>query len=109
VCNIEQPSNVRQRILTARDTVWNMVRVGISMSNAWFDSYLAAVVETDWTKMHALIQAAEREIQERMRVLSLDHGGAPEERQVLARAANGLKALLNDADKWRSQQSPSAG
>jgi hypothetical protein len=71
----------------------------------WRESYQTAVLESDWTKMHALIQMAECEIRERRNVLSEDHGGTPEERQALTDATNGLRCLLDDADRWRSQQS----
>jgi len=36
---------------------------------SWHDSYRAAVLETDWTKMTERIQAAESDMSERQRVL----------------------------------------
>jgi hypothetical protein len=38
---------------------------------------MAALLETDWTKMQERLQAAEAEIRERQRVLSEDHHGTP--------------------------------
>jgi len=70
----------------------------------WHESYLSAVLETDWTKMHERIQAAESAIDERQRVLSLDHGGTAQERQAIADAINGLKALRTEASHWLDVQ-----
>jgi hypothetical protein len=47
------------------------------MTHTWYESYKAAILETDWTKMQERLQAAEREIHERQRVLSLDHAERP--------------------------------
>jgi hypothetical protein len=43
----------------------------------WQKVYMAALLETDWTKMQERLQAAEAEIRERQRVLSEDHHGTP--------------------------------
>jgi len=67
----------------------------------WYESYRAAVLETDWVKMMPKrIQAAESAIQERQRVLSLDHGGTPEERQAMANALSGMKGLRREVADW---------
>jgi len=71
----------------------------------WYESYKAAVLETDWTKMQARVQAARHEIDERRRILSQDHGGTPEEREALEDAMRGLRVLGNDAAEWRGRQS----
>jgi hypothetical protein len=66
---------------------------GMSMTYVWYESYKAVVLETDWTKMHERIQSAESKINNRKRVLSLDHGGTPDERQAIANALNALGRL----------------
>jgi hypothetical protein len=74
------------------------------MTNAWYESYRAAILETDWAKMRQLIEAAELEIHERQRVLSLDHGGTPEERQAIADALHGITHLKTEASEWQKRQ-----
>ena len=74
----------------------------------WQESYMAAVLETDWTKMRERLQTAEEGIRERQRVLSEDHGGTAEERQAIFDAINGLKAVKEDVADWHTRQSPSA-
>ena len=76
------------------------------MTHNWYDSYKAAILETDWTKMQERLQAAEGEIRERQHVLSLDHGGTPEERQAIAEALNGITHLKIEASDWLKQQIP---
>jgi hypothetical protein len=70
---------------------------------SWHDSYKAAVLETDWTKMTERIQAAESDMSERQRVLSEDHGGTPEERHALADAMNTLKVLRKEASRHEQE------
>jgi hypothetical protein len=72
----------------------------------WRKSYLAALLETDWTKMPNRLQEAEAELRERERVLSEDHGGTAQERQAIADAINGLKMLQRDVVEWQKRQSP---
>ena len=67
--------------------------IPMTMTHSWHESYMAAVIETDGTKMQARVQAAESAINERQRILSEDHGGTPEERQAIADAMNCLKVL----------------
>jgi hypothetical protein len=62
----------------------------------WQASYQAAVLETDWTRMAELVQAAESEIHQRRLQLSKDHGGTDEERAALVNAMSGLRVLRND-------------
>jgi hypothetical protein len=68
------------------------------------DAYQAALLETDWTKMPERVETAELVIHERQRVLSLDHGGTPEERRAIADAINSLKLLRQDAASWQDRQ-----
>jgi hypothetical protein len=76
----------------------------LKMTNTWHESYRAAILETDWAKMQERLQTAEREIQERQRVLSLDHGGTLEERQAIADALSGMKVLRAEVAGWQNRQ-----
>lgn len=71
---------------------------------SWLESYMAAVLETDWKKMRERVHAAEAEIRERQRVLSEDHGGSAEERQAIADALHGMNVLHSVATDWKNQQ-----
>ena len=71
---------------------------------SWQDSYQAALLETDWTKMEELVQTAESEIHKRRLELSKDHNGTQEEREALVNAMNGLRVLRMDAAAWRERQ-----
>ena len=75
------------------------------MSYVWYESYKAVVLETDWTKMHDRIQAAECKIHDRQIELSADHGGAPEERQAIL---NALKRHAHPSNRG-SRLAESAG
>ena len=68
------------------------------------ESYHAALLETDWTKMVGLVQAAESEIHKRRLALSKDHNGTQEEREAVVSALNGLRVLRMDAAAWRERQ-----
>lgn len=76
----------------------------MTMTYNWHESYRAALLETDWTRMQERVKAAEADISERQRVLSMDHGGTPEERQAIADAINGMKVLRKEAAEWQHQQ-----
>ena len=71
---------------------------------SWQDSYHAALLETDWTKMVELVQAAESELHKRRLELSKDQNGTQEEREAVVNALNGLRALRMDAAAWRERQ-----
>ena len=73
-------------------------------SYGWQDSYEAALLETDWTKMVELVQKAESEIHRRRLELAQDHNGTQEERDALVTALNGLRVLRMDAAAWRERQ-----
>jgi hypothetical protein len=83
--------------------------MGTTMTYIWYEAYKTAVLETEWTKMQERLQSAESAIRERQHVLSMDHGGTPEERQAIAAALNGMKALRKDAVEWQNQQPPDVG
>src|SRR6266436_9445640 len=82
--------------------------IKVPTSYSWQESYQAALLETDWTKMQDRIQTAESEIHKRRLVLSQDHGGTPEEREALVNAMSGLRALQMDAATWLERQAASA-
>ena len=69
----------------------------------WQKSYLAALLETDGTRLQELLQVAESEIHERERVLSEDHGGTADERQAIADAMSGMTSLRKEAAGWQSR------
>jgi hypothetical protein len=71
---------------------------------SWLESYMAALLETDWKKMRERVHAAEAEIRERQRVLSEDHGGSAEERQAIVDAITGMNVLRSVATDWKNQQ-----
>ncbi len=73
------------------------------MTYVWYESYKAVALESDWTKMHERIQSAESNINNRKRVLSLDHGGTPDERQAIANALNALSTLRMEVADWQSR------
>ncbi len=62
----------------------------------WRNSYRAALLETDRTKMEQRIQTAESEIQWRL-ILSQDHSGTDAERAALVKALQVLRILRIDA------------
>jgi hypothetical protein len=74
------------------------------MTYVWYESYRAVALETDWTKMHERIQSAEFKINDRKRVLSLDQGGTPDERQAIANALNAMGTLRTEVANWQSRQ-----
>jgi hypothetical protein len=76
----------------------------MTMTYGWHESYKAALLETDWTKMQERVQAAVCELHERRRVLSEDHGGTPEERYALADAMNFLRLLHKDVTSRQDRQ-----
>jgi hypothetical protein len=71
----------------------------------WFDAYKSAILETDWSKMEERLQVAESEIRKQQHVLSMDHGGTPEERQAIADALNGITVLRTEVAQWQTQPS----
>ena len=73
------------------------------IESVWFERYVAAVNETDRAKVARLIAAAETAILERLRVVTVD-GGWFAERDAMANALRGLRALREDVWHWKSQQ-----
>ena len=72
----------------------------------WYESYKAALLETDWSKLQERIQAAEAALRQRKREFELDHGGTPEENQAIGDAMRGMAVLRNDLVKWSEKQPP---
>jgi hypothetical protein len=81
-----------------------LTEIKVPTSYNWQDSYKAALLETDWTKMVELVQAAESEIHKRRLELFKDHNGTHEEREAVVNALNGLSVLRMDAAAWRERQ-----
>ena len=69
----------------------------------WEKVYKEAILETDWSKIENLIQAAESAISARLHEFSLDHGGTPEENQRLRDALSGLSVLRREVMAWKSK------
>jgi hypothetical protein len=92
--------------------LWLQKRIvpkGTTMTHVWYEAYKAAILETDWTKMQQRLKSADSAIQERQRVLAMDHGGTPEERQAIADALDGMRTLHTEAAAWQNRQSPPDG
>jgi hypothetical protein len=70
------------------------------MTQSWYESYKAAILETNWTIMPQRLRSAELEIVERKRILSLDDGGSPQERQSIADALLGISQIQRDVNDW---------
>ena len=79
--------------------------IRVPTSYSWQESYQAALLETDSTKMQERVQTAESEIHQRRLVLSQDHGGTDEERAALVNAMGGLRVLLRmNVTSWLKRQ-----
>jgi hypothetical protein len=70
----------------------------------WYEVYKNAILETDWTKRLQRILSAASEIQQRLPVLHMDHGGTTKERQAIAQALVGMKLLLREADESKNRK-----
>jgi hypothetical protein len=88
---------ISQRLVPYRE-----IRVPTRYS--WQESYQAALLETDWTKMQGRVQTAESEIHQRRLVLAQDHGGTQEERETLVNAMSGLGVLRMNVASWLERQ-----
>jgi len=76
----------------------------VSVRYSWQESYHAALLETDWTKMVELVQKAESDLHKRRLELTQDHNGTQEERAAVVNALNDLRVLRMDAATWRDRQ-----
>jgi|HubBroStandDraft_6_1064221.scaffolds.fasta_scaffold81371_2 hypothetical protein len=68
----------------------------------WEESYKTAILETDDSKLPNRLQAAKGAIDTRLQEMQMDHGGTPEEHQVITDALAGLNVLRRELEK-RSQ------
>ena len=76
----------------------------MTTESAWIEKYRAAMLETDWAKVWALIQPAESAIRERQRTLILDRSGSMAEKDEMAHALSGLKSLRGDVLHWKDRR-----
>jgi hypothetical protein len=67
----------------------------------WDESYKAAVLETDDTKMLNRLRAAKGAIDTRLQELQNDQGGTPKERQAITDALGGLQVLRRELERRR--------
>jgi hypothetical protein len=65
----------------------------------WERSYVSAVLETDRSKLMRRVEDAHAAITARIREMSMDHMGTPEERMAIEFALSGLKILRQDAQQ----------
>ncbi|MHB8215745.1 MAG: hypothetical protein ACYDDS_06655 [Candidatus Sulfotelmatobacter sp.] len=68
----------------------------MKMDYKWQDLYVAAVLETNRSKLPQLIAEAQAAIQARVSELSNDHMGTPEERMAIDSALGGLRILSEE-------------
>ena len=70
----------------------------------WEKLYKEAILETDWSKIENLIQAAESAISARLHEFSLDHSGTPDENQRINNAFSGLSVLRREVAAWHGSK-----
>jgi len=76
----------------------------IQTKYGWQELYATALLETDWLRIHAKIQAAENGIRTRLHEFSMNHGGTPEENQAIEDALNGLDTLRKEVAAWQGSK-----
>jgi hypothetical protein len=76
----------------------------IKTKYGWQELYATALLETDWLRTHAKIQAAENGIRTRLHEFSMNHGGTPEENQAIEDALHGLNILRKDVAAWQESK-----
>ena len=62
----------------------------------WQRYYEAAILETDRSRLPALIKAAQEAINSRIQQIGSDHQGTPEERQAIADSLAGIRVLQQE-------------
>jgi hypothetical protein len=70
----------------------------------WEIAYHEALLETDWTKIEARIQAAEAAMKKKLHEFSLNHGGTPHENHAIEDAMNALNVLKREVVVWRERR-----
>ena len=76
----------------------------IQTKYSWQELYATALLETDWSRIHAKIQVAEQGIKTRLHEFSMNHGGTPEENQAIEDALHGLDTLRNEVATWQESK-----
>jgi hypothetical protein len=71
---------------------------------SWYESFRAALLETDCTTIDELILAAEFEIHKRQHLLAEGRTETPTERYALAKAMNSLRGLREDLVWWQNRR-----
>jgi hypothetical protein len=77
------------------------------MNYSWHPLYLAAALESDWSKMPERIRAVESAIKDRLHEFALDHGGTPEENQAIIDVMHRIGVLRSNFVLWRESKSGS--
>jgi hypothetical protein len=62
----------------------------------WEKLYKEAILEADWSKIEERIEAADSAISARLDEFSVNHGGTPQENQLIQDALNGLTVLRRE-------------
>jgi hypothetical protein len=73
----------------------------------WEESYKAAILETDDTKLPNRLHAAKGAIDRRLQEMQMDHGGTPEERLAVTDALAGLNVIRRELER-RTQETGSS-
>lgn len=80
------------------------VRVTMATKYEWEITYHEALLETDWAKIEARIQAAEAAMKTKLNDFSLNHGGTPQENHAIEDAMNALNVLKREVVVWRERR-----
>ena len=80
------------------------VRVTMATKYEWEITYHEALLETDWAKIEARIQAAEAAMKTKLNDFSLNHGGTPQENHAIEDAMNALNVLKSEVVVWRERR-----
>jgi hypothetical protein len=70
----------------------------------WQHLYIAAVLESDWSKIEQKIREADNGMRARLYEFSMNHGGTPEENRAIEDALNGLSALRKEVAAWQESK-----
>ena len=70
----------------------------------WLNTYHAALLETDWSRIEERIQEADEGIRARLHEFSLNHGETPEENQAIEDALNALSVLRKEVAAWQGSR-----
>jgi hypothetical protein len=80
------------------------LEVAMDTEYGWQQLYIAAVLESDWSKIEQKIREADDGMRARLYEFSMNHGGTPEENRAIEDALNKLKLLRKDVAAWRGSQ-----